>query len=110
MSTAPAAAKHWTKAKFRVTYPIITTGPTPNSTTAANNTMTLDTLTQLMAHFLAHHQQQTQQPPTREIMEKPEDMYGMSTTELDSMLVMCSLPSGAYDSLPSWLKKVNKKH
>eukprot|EP00957_Ditylum_brightwellii_P067973 5160820-Ditylum_brightwellii.AAC.1 len=67
-------------------------------------------MAQLMAHFLAHRQQQTQQPPTGEITEKPEDVYGMSTTYLDIMLIMCGLPSGAYDSLPSWLKKVNKKH
>eukprot|EP00957_Ditylum_brightwellii_P114016 8693541-Ditylum_brightwellii.AAC.1 len=61
-----------------------------------------DTMTQLMAHFLAHHQQQQmQQPPSGENAEKPEDVYGMSTTELDCMLVMCGLPSGAYKSLPS---------
>eukprot|EP00957_Ditylum_brightwellii_P035651 2702962-Ditylum_brightwellii.AAC.1 len=56
-----------------------------------------DTIAQLMAHFLAHQQQQTQQPPTGEITEKPEDMYGMSTTEMDSMLVMCGFYSSAYD-------------
>eukprot|EP00957_Ditylum_brightwellii_P063980 4853681-Ditylum_brightwellii.AAC.1 len=92
MSTAPSAAKHWTKAKFRAIYPALAQNPEQIASTAASTTTTPLDMVELLAQLLAHNHQQQIQPPAGPVADKPEDVYSMNTTELDSLLSLCGLP------------------
>eukprot|EP00957_Ditylum_brightwellii_P121710 9282163-Ditylum_brightwellii.AAC.1 len=110
MSTAPSAAKRWAKAKFKAIYPALTQILAQTARTAANTTTTHHGMVELLAQLLAQQQQQQNQPLVGQIANKPEDVYSMSTTELDSLLALCRLSKGAYDSLPSYFKQINEKY
>eukprot|EP00957_Ditylum_brightwellii_P203343 15334222-Ditylum_brightwellii.AAC.1 len=97
MAMAPAAAKWWDKSKFRATYPALTQTTAQNANTVASNTSNPPGMAEFMIQMLAHHHQQQNQPPAGPVADKPEDVYSMSTTELDSLLALCGLPKGAYD-------------
>eukprot|EP00957_Ditylum_brightwellii_P060862 4620232-Ditylum_brightwellii.AAC.1 len=89
MATAPAAAKRFVKLKFRATYPTLTQTTAQNTNTVASNTTNPPGMTELMAQLLAHQQKQQNQPPARPVADKPEDVYSISTTELDSLSPIC---------------------
>ena len=104
MTMSNVDARTWAMQKFKAILPSLVAPPTtPASTPALTEGTNLESLLRKLV------QPGALTTPTVTENPKPEDGFGMSSTELATMLSMCGLNTGEEALLPLWFCRINEK-